>query len=82
MSDLFTSARIVDIIFAVMVIEALVLILGLRRRTADVLTMLLPGACLLLALRGALTGAHWSLLAGSLSLAFIAHLIDVARRAR
>ncbi|RTL66330.1 MAG: hypothetical protein EKK41_19000 [Hyphomicrobiales bacterium] len=82
MADLFTGGRIVDIIFAVMAVEALVLILVLRRPAGMVATMLLPGACLLLALRGALTGAHWSLLAGSLALAFVAHLVDVGRRAR
>lgn len=82
LADLFTGGRIVDIIFAVMAVEALVLILFLRRPAGDVVVMLLPGACLLFALRGALTGAHWSVLAGSLGLSFVAHLVDVGRRAR
>ena len=64
MDRLFASGRIVDLILALVALEALGL-LAYHRRTgrgpapADALSNLLSGACLMLALRGALVGAWW-----------------------
>ena len=85
MAELFLTGRIVDLIIALMVAEALVLGL-LYRRTgkgvslADLLPNMLAGLFLLLALRAALTGAPWTWIALSLIAALIAHLADVVRR--
>jgi len=80
MQELIASGRIVDIVLGVMLVEMAVL-LALRRMPAlDLVAMLLPGACLLLALRAALVGAPWIYIAASLAASFVAHMIDVARR--
>jgi hypothetical protein len=85
MAGLFGSGRIVDVVVALMLLEALLLIwLHARHRRgpapADLLPNLAAGLFLLLALRGALVGAHWSWLAASLAAALAAHLVDLARR--
>lgn len=87
MSALFDSGRIVDLILALVVLEAL-LLLGTRFRRGGgiapraLLANLLAGVCLLLALRGALTGADWIWPALFLLLALPAHLIDLHGRWR
>ena len=65
-----------------MAIEAIVITLWRRRAAAGVVIGLLPGACLLLALRAALTGQGWTWIALWLSLSLPAHLFDLARRLR
>lgn len=85
MSDWLASGRLVDAILMLMAAEAAAITLvGSRMRLAlrDVGASLVAGACLLLALRAALTGAttHWILLC--LALAFVAHLVDMAARRR
>jgi hypothetical protein len=82
MSEWFASGRAVDLVLAVIAIEALWI--GLRRRgdTAGQLLALVPGALLLLALRAALTGAGWPMVAMWLALSFPVHLADMARRGR
>jgi hypothetical protein len=85
MSEFVASGRIVDLVLAVVAIEA-ALLFALRRRLgrgprpADILAMLLPGVCLMLALRAALTGAWWGAIAVALAAAFLAHLADLSRR--
>lgn len=87
MADLFSTGRIVDLIVAIVIVEALLLSIY-RWRTArgveivDLLNMLLPGLFLLLALRGALVGAHWIWIAGFLVLSLVTHLADLRRRWR
>lgn len=82
---LFASGRIVDLVVFVMAIEGLVLI-GLSRATGrglavrDVVLLLVPGLCLMLALRAALAGSHWTVMAGWLLASLIAHLADVWNR--
>jgi hypothetical protein len=84
-SALFDSGRIVDLILVLVVLEAL-LLLGLRVRRGGgimpraLLANLLAGACLLLALRSALTGADWVWPAMFLLLALPAHLADLYGR--
>jgi hypothetical protein len=45
-----------------------------------ILTGLVPGACLVLALRGALVGAWWGWIALALSVSLLAHLVDLRQR--
>lgn len=67
---------------AVLVLEWIVLValMGWNKRLA--LHRLLPGALMILALRGALTGAEWQWIALPLLLSFPAHLADLAATQR
>ena len=80
MQSLFDSGRIVDFILLVMLVEMAVLTATRRMRLPDVVFLMLPGACLLLALRGALVGAPWPMIAMALAASFVAHIVDVVRR--
>lgn len=80
MESWFASGRIVDAILLLVLLEAL-LFVRLRGGLA-LLPNLAAGACLLLALRAALTGATATVLGLCLALAGIAHGLDVARRLR
>lgn len=87
MADLFGSGRIVDLILALIVVEAALLTLLHRRRgagvpPAELLGQLASGAALLLALRSALVGASWTSTAAWLAVALVAHLVELARRWR
>ncbi len=82
MEHFFASGRAVDVVLAVVALEFVVLSLRRRRRASslDRVLALAPGVCLLLALRGALTGAGWPWVAGALALSLPFHLADVVRR--
>jgi hypothetical protein len=77
----------IDWILVLVAVEGLALV-AYRRfthqglRTGPVLRLLLPGACLLMALRCALTNAPAAWIAAWLVAAFVAHLADVALRWR
>ena len=83
--ELLRSGRIVDLIVAFVVLEA-VLLWTFRRRLraglsgADLFGLLAPGVCLLMALRSALTSADWTVVAGWLTAALLTHLYDLRRR--
>jgi hypothetical protein len=83
----FANGRIVDLILALVVVEAIVL-LTYRRLTGHgipavgLLTNLLAGAFLLMALRSALIESHWASTAAWLAAALIAHIADLAQRWR
>jgi len=85
--ELFATGRIVDLVLALVALEAIGLAIY-RRRTGrgvaagDLLPNLVAGACLLLALRAALTGAGWMWVAGWLAASLPAHLADLRRRWR
>ncbi|WBQ12932.1 hypothetical protein L2D00_13940 [Hyphomonadaceae bacterium BL14] len=85
-SDLFTSGRVVDFILLVVVVEVIVLAVFPRLRGAmsltDVALLIAPGVMLMLALRGALTGAPHTITAAVLAAAFVFHLWDIIRRRR
>ncbi len=87
MPDWIASGRIVDVVIAVTIVEAVMLI-ALHRRTgrglapADVLGTLAAGLCLMLALRAALTGAAWGWIVLWIALSGVFHAIDMARRWR
>ena len=77
---LFARGHAADLILAVMAAEAVWLVAGRRWRTGDALLRLLPGALMMVALRGALTGAGWPWIALPLALSFPVHLADLGRR--
>lgn len=87
MDELFSTGLIADIMLAFMALEAVVLVLY-RRKTNRGLTpravfwMLLPGACLVLALRAALVGAAWQWLTLAVCASLIAHLGYLRERSR
>ena len=87
MAELFASGRIVDLIVALVVLEAL-LLLALRARSGRgptpgaLLSNLAAGAALMLAVRAALTGAAWPAIAAWLLAALVAHLAEMAIRFR
>lgn len=83
MAGFFASGHAVDLILSVIAAEFAVLSLrgaGGRRRWPDRVLALAPGVCLLLALRVALTGGSWLLVAAALALSFPFHIADVVRR--
>jgi hypothetical protein len=87
MDDLITSGRVADLALAVLILEGVGLALH-HRLTGQglsgpvILSMLVPGALLMLALRGSLTSAPWTWIASCLSFALIAHVWDICRRMR
>jgi hypothetical protein len=85
--DLVLNGRVADLVLAVMAAEFVLMLAfakpGARAALArDLLLMLAPGACLLLALRAALTGAGWLPVAAWLAVSLPFHLADLARRVR
>jgi hypothetical protein len=87
MAALFSTGLIADIMLAFMALEAIVLVLYQRKTNRGftpraVFWMLLPGACLVLALRAALVGAPWPWLALAVSVSLIAHLGYLRERLR
>jgi hypothetical protein len=80
LSQFFSSGRAIDLVLAFMVVELVVLLWRRRRARIDVFLALAPGACLLIALRAALTGAGWMWIAAFVALSLPAHLADLARR--
>ena len=85
MDALFQSGCIVNLIIGLMVIETAALI-AYRRFTgrgiaaAALLANMAAGGCLLLALRAALAGANWTLVAIPVAVALPLHLLDMRSR--
>jgi hypothetical protein len=87
MAELFSTGFIADIILAFMALEAIALVLYKLKTNrgftpASVFWMLLPGACLVLALRAVLVGASWQWVALAVSVSLIAHLGYLRQRLR
>lgn len=79
MKEFFASGHAIDVVLAVMLVEAIVL--ANRGRSASTVALaFLPGALILLAVRAALTGAGWQWVALALAASFPAHLADLRRR--
>jgi hypothetical protein len=76
----FTSGHAVDLVLAFMVLEALFLIVIKKRRVLTVVLTILPGAAMMLALRAALTGAEWQMVAIWLTVSLPLHLADLRHR--
>jgi hypothetical protein len=87
MPSLFASPRLIDLVLAFTVLEAVALIVW-RRRTGRGLTaiavmrLLLPGVCLLLSVRAALADDAWPWVPLMLAAALVAHLADLRSRWR
>ncbi len=80
MKDFITSGRVLDVIIALTVLEALGLIAWRRGRGArDVVGHLAAGTCLALAFRLHTLGAGWIWVAACLALAGLSHGIDMVR---
>ena len=79
MEDLFTSGHAVDIVLIVLALEGAFLI-ARRRKAIDVILMLAPAALILIALRVALTGGNWWIMAILLAASFPVHIADLRRR--
>jgi hypothetical protein len=84
---LFSSGRIIDLILALVAVEAIVLLAyrlltGRGIPAAGLLVNLFAGVFLLLALRSALLNLDWIWTAGWLAAALVAHLADLAQRWR
>lgn len=73
---LFAHGHAADLVMAVMLLE-FVWLVSRGWRPSDAALRLLPGVCMMLALRAALTGAAWLWIALSLALAFPIHLADI-----
>ena len=80
MTDWLSSPSVVDLVLAVVVLEAAWLIGARRMPPVEVTLCLLPGFILLLALRGALAGIETGWIAVLLAASFPVHLADLARR--
>ncbi len=81
----FDGTRLIDLVIAVSLLEWLLLAQWHRRTGQGVAPdalkwMMLPGLCLMLAARSALSGAPWTLMALLLSAAGLAHIADLRRR--
>ena len=76
----FASGHAVDLVLVVLTIEAVWLFA--RGAPASLLLMLAPGACMMLALRAALTGAPWPWVALPLTVSLPFHLADLRHRLR
>jgi len=75
----FSSGHAVDVVLAVLAIEAI----WLKWRGdiwADILPALVPAVLMMLALRAAVTGLAWPFMALPLAAAFPVHLYDWHRR--
>ncbi len=77
MAGLFASGMAADIILLVIAGEAVWLRLSQRWHIVAILCRLMPGALMMLALRAALTGQGWVLIALPLTLSFPFHLADL-----
>ena len=82
MSGFIASGRAVDLVLLFLAIEVVALAIWWRGGPINAAVAALPGACLLLALRAALTGAHLGWIALWVTLSLPAHLLDLARRRR
>lgn len=81
LTSFFASGHAADLVLVVLAAEAL-LLLRAGRSAIDVALLLLPGACMMLALRAALVGAPWPWIALALAASFPVHLADLIRRGR
>jgi RsiW-degrading membrane proteinase PrsW (M82 family) len=87
LQNLIVSGRVVDLVLAVMVVEALLLWFyhrstGKGLTAVEIIITMLAGVFLLIAMRAALTGGDWTLIAMCLTASFAVHLTDLALRWR
>lgn len=82
MEGLFASGRIIDIILVGVAAEAVLLFVLCRGvgRFAPFGATIAAGAALMLALRAALTGSAWPVVAGWMLVGLVAHAADLVLR--
>jgi hypothetical protein len=85
MRELFETGSIIDMVLALMAVEAGILGAyhhrsGLGVSSTELAANLLAGGCLLLALRAALMDAGWKAVAIWLAAALLAHVADLRTR--
>jgi hypothetical protein len=85
MPALFSGGRAIDLVLAFVVLEGLVLLAAWRfagrgLSPREVVSALVPGACLMLALRAALVEQSGVVIAAWLFAALVSHLTDLALR--
>lgn len=80
MQALFASPHLIDLVLLFTAVEAIVLVAVGKQRIGTVVTLLLPGVCLMLGIRTALAGAAWPWLPVALAGALVAHLADLRMR--
>ncbi len=78
-SALFASGHAADLILIVLAAE-FVWLVARGAKALDVALALGPAVLIVFALRGALTGADWPLIAVPLTLSFPVHVADLKRR--
>ncbi|WP_017672657.1 hypothetical protein [Blastomonas sp. AAP53] len=78
-SALFVSGHAADLILIVLAAEFIWLVVR-GAKALDVALALGPAVFIVLALRGALTGADWPMIALPLMLSFPVHIADLRRR--
>lgn len=78
-SDFFASGHAADLILIVLAAEFVWLVMR-GGKALDVALALGPAVFIVLALRGALTGADWPMIALPLMLSFPVHIADLWRR--
>ncbi|WP_373472861.1 hypothetical protein [Sphingorhabdus lacus] len=79
MDEFFASGRAVDVVLAVLAIEAI----WLKYRGGSWLSIgsaLIPAVLMMIALRSALTGMAWPYISIPLALAFPVHIFDLRQR--
>ncbi len=79
MEQFFASGRAVDVVLAVLALEAVWLRFR-GNRWIDIVSALLPAVLMMLSLRAALTGMAWPFISIPLAMAFPVHLYDLHRR--
>ena len=82
MITFFTSPHLIDLVMAVALLEAAILLALRALSRLAIARMLLPGIFLLLALRAALAEAAWPWVPLALIAALVAHLFDLQGRRR
>ena len=87
MAELFASGRLIDLILALMALEAAFLAVLPRFVAwappfASLWPTLLSGAFLMIAVRFALTNTSWVFIATALLAALLAHVVDLTLRLR
>ena len=76
------SGHVIDLVIIVIAIEAVLLLAFRRKGVFPILLGLLPGLCLMLALRAALMGGGWQMIALWISASLPFHLADIRNRLR
>ena len=85
MDEFFASGRSIQLVLALIGVEAIVLMVLWRMRRCPLpplstLLILAPGTCLLLAAHAAVVGASWAWISSLFLLALVIHLVDLRQR--